>query len=165
MWGKIEKEIEYVKKRVSSDVVTNKIHPLTISEIDYKLRKIHGFKGCFMHDEVVKQPPLKNNESMVINLDNSNGTGTHWVCCFSRDGNNYYFDSFGYPPSDDIKQYLSNRSSYFSSNHIQNIDSVACGYFCCYVIKEADKGVPIYDIIYKFKLNNDKSNDKIVANI
>jgi hypothetical protein len=40
--------------------------------------KIPFFRGVFMRDEL----PLKiwKNESGIINLDNSNGPGTHWVC-------------------------------------------------------------------------------------
>ncbi len=38
---------------------------------------------------------IRKNESMIINLDNSTGRGTHWVCFSKKDNVINYFDSFG----------------------------------------------------------------------
>jgi hypothetical protein len=40
---------------------------------------------------------LDNDRVMVINLDNMNGTGTHWVCVINSKDSKYvlYYDSFG----------------------------------------------------------------------
>ena len=35
-----------------------------------------------------------NPECGIINLDDTIGSGTHWVCYYD----NYYFDPFGMPP-------------------------------------------------------------------
>ena len=36
---------------------------------------------------------IKKPECGIINLDDTIGSGTHWVCYY----NNYYFDPFGMP--------------------------------------------------------------------
>jgi len=35
------------------------------------------------------------NESGIVNLDNVNGSGSHWVAYVKREGHAVYFDSFG----------------------------------------------------------------------
>ena len=53
-------------------------------ELTYFARELNipYFRGVFMKDEL---PNRKfKNESMIINLDNSSGNGTHWVCFFQK---------------------------------------------------------------------------------
>ena len=51
-------------------------------------------KGIFARDEKMG----KNHSPCIINLDDLEGVGTHWVCCWF-DGKAFeYFDSFGLPP-------------------------------------------------------------------
>lgn len=142
-----------------------KFHPLSNAEINEYMRGYQYFKGCFMHDQVAKQKPLTPWQSMIINLDSSLNQGTHWVCAIYRNvANNpqvIYYDSFGLPPSDVIAAYLkkSKVSLLYNNGQIQNIASVACGYYCidflqsCYQFKD-----PI-DILYQYdqtgKLNNE----------
>jgi hypothetical protein len=40
----------------------------------------------------------KKMECGVVNLDNDNGNGTHWVCYGIEIGGSWYFDSYGLPP-------------------------------------------------------------------
>src|SRR6218665_871774 len=43
-----------------------------------KRLNINNFKGVFLRDELSKRP--RANECGILNLDNSSGSGTHWVC-------------------------------------------------------------------------------------
>ena len=82
-----------------------------------KKLKISNFKGCFMRDEIsnlgVASDDSNNDECFIMNLDDSNSSGTHWVSVNIADasdtsgtsGTTYYFDSFGFPPTEEIKGY------------------------------------------------------------
>jgi hypothetical protein len=41
-----------------------------------------------------------------LNLDSSNGQGTHWVCWYRDGDNKYYFDSYGLDPPIELVKYL-----------------------------------------------------------
>lgn len=43
-----------------------------------KKLKIPNFSGVFMRDELASMKPQKN-ETGIINLDSTKGSGTHWV--------------------------------------------------------------------------------------
>ena len=53
------------------------------------LQNEQDFKGCFMRTE-----KLPKTGSFVLNLDELEDPGTHWVSVF----HNEYYDSFGLPP-------------------------------------------------------------------
>ena len=56
--------------------------------------KISNFRGVFMRNESLAGGPLEN-ESTVVNLDDTKGVGTHWVCYKKLGKKVWYFDSFG----------------------------------------------------------------------
>lgn len=70
----------------------------------------------------------------IVNLDGQTGSGTHWVCFMMEKGLNIYFDSFGGPPPDEIKDVLSlnttTKGYYFNNWIIQDLKSELCGYYC-----------------------------------
>ena len=57
-----------------------------------KYLEIKNFKDVFSRDTLLKT--INKYECGIINLDDSFGSGSHWVCYF----NNYYFDPFGMHP-------------------------------------------------------------------
>ena len=109
----------------------------------------------------------------VVNLEDSDHGGTHWVSVIVENGRALYFDSFGVVPSLEVEEWLHN-SKYkyvFNNRIIQHIDSIACGYFALgliiYVILEKTK--PLYEVVNDylnlFDLNDYKKNDKIIMNL
>ena len=60
-----------------------------------------------------------------------------------------YFDSFGVQPSDVVVDYMktSGKGLVYSDNHIQDVDSILCGYYVCYFILERAKERPMRDIL------------------
>lgn len=89
-----------------------------------------------MKDSLPKKPLL--NESAIVNLDNSIGEGTHWVC-YKKIGNNvYYFDSFGNlrPPSELIRYFGSNINLNYNYERQQQFDTVICGHLCLRFLKD-----------------------------
>ena len=90
---------------------------------------------------------IGEDESVVINTqDYLDGSGTHWVCVVSQPDSNdaEYFDSFGVHSSDVVVGYMktSGKGLVYGDNHIQDVDSIMCGYYVCYFILERAKGRP-----------------------
>ena len=100
-----------------------------------KRLKIPYFRGVFMRDNLPKKP--WKNESLIVNLDNSNGEGTHWVC-FKKTGNFVqYFDSYGnLKPPIEVQEYLKNNYISFNKTAYQNVSSNSqiCGHLCLYFL-------------------------------
>ena len=107
--------------------------------------QIHNFRGVFLRDELPKRP--RRNECGILNLDGSNGVGTHW-CNFLKNGNDkLYFDSYGLPPPTELLKYL-NDSVYYNSERIQPDNEVFCGHLCLYVLKKTcNDGCKFQEII------------------
>ena len=65
----------------------------------------------------------------IINMDNNNGKGTHWVGLIE----NYYFDSFGLKPPNIISD-LFNGKYYYNDTQYQFLQSNNCGWYVFYFI-------------------------------
>lgn len=74
---------------------------------------------------------IKKNQYYIINLDKPNGDGTHWTALICTKNECMYIDSYGTPPPEKISNTLKKMYSkvHFSDFIIQNIKSVACGYY------------------------------------
>jgi hypothetical protein len=92
--------------------------------------KIPFFRGVFMKDELPSR--VWKNESGIVNLDNSNGPGTHWVCYKKLGDTVYYFDSFGnLPPPKEIQKYFhAVKRVFFNYDRLQPDNTSICGHLC-----------------------------------
>ena len=81
-----------------------------------------------------------------MNLDDSSGSGSHWVAYYRNRKDKYYFDSYGLPPPKELIDYLKSPILY-NTEQIQRADQVICGHLCLYVLKEMCKGIGLQDII------------------
>ena len=63
-------------------------------QIDNYLRKNESYLGTFPLDRL---PDLPNKfpKSIIINTDQSNKPGDHWIAIVLTEKHAYYFDSFG----------------------------------------------------------------------
>jgi hypothetical protein len=143
--------------------MTKKIVPLSNIDIHDKMRDIKNFVGVFSRNNT---PYLKKNHSLILNLDDEEGSGTHWVAlCKKKDGSKVlFFDSYGYPPPQEIVDiYKKNKNKLvYSNNEIQDPTSIMCGYYCMMFIREFYKGRDFYDFLYSFDINNRNNNEKIL---
>jgi hypothetical protein len=125
---------------------------------------ITNFRGCFMKDALPKS--IKCNESGIINLENSDSGGSHWVAYFN-DPNCVvveYFDSYGIVPPPLIESYLktSKKTLVYNSIKYQHRMSILCGWFCLLFINERFHGRKPYDIFYKILTLDPLSNQQIL---
>lgn len=74
----------------------------------------------------------KKNECGVINLDSTEGPGTHWLSYYKIGKECNYFDSFGdLQPFEEFKKYIgANCNIYFNYDREQNYNSIKCGHLC-----------------------------------
>ena len=98
----------------------------------YKLSIPH-WRGIFMRDNLPQKP--HKNECGILNLDDTNGNGTHWVAWLKKGNLKYYFDSYGIQPPLELVNYLGN-DIYYSTEQIQQRGTVVCGHLCLYVLKK-----------------------------
>lgn len=133
--------------------------PLTNHDIDLIMQNIKGFRGCFMRDNI---PKLQINESVIINLDDSIGNGTHWVGVYMKNDKLCYMDSFGLPYPNELRIINATKKIEYNTSHLQEIESATCGWFCIYFINEMYNGKEYYDVMYPFDLNDQQKNEKYI---
>lgn len=83
-----------------------------------------------MKNSLPKKPRI--NESAIVNLDNSNGEGTHWVCYRKVNNEVNYYDSFGNlrPPIELARYFGPNVNIRYNYERHQPSDTVICGHLC-----------------------------------
>ena len=119
-------------------------------------------KGIFARDEKMG----KNHSPCIINLDDLEGVGTHWVCCWF-DGNVFeYFDSFGLPPplewEKNVLKWFPKMKTFLRNNfQIQDALSLRCGYYCLCFLNERNKGRSYAEILGMFS-ENPRVNEKFI---
>ena len=67
----------------------------------------------------------------IINLDESESIGTHWIALYVNAENVTYFDSFGvehFPK--ETGKFIGNKNITIDIYRMQAYDSIMCGYFC-----------------------------------
>ena len=102
----------------------------------------------------------------VINLDEYENTGTHWVALFVKPKYTVYFDSFGieHIPKEIIK-FIGNNDIKSNIFRIQAYNSIMCGYFCIEFINYMLKGKTVLDYTNLFSPNDFKKNDQVIKRI
>ena len=129
---------------VGNLVLPNK--PLSNIELLEAARKlkIPNFRGVSLRDTLPKKP--KKKECGILNLDDTSGSGTHWVAWYKTGDEKNYFDSYGLQPPNELIDYLHSPILY-NTERVQPYDQVFCGHLCLYVLKHLGGGQHLQDII------------------
>ena len=137
-------------------------HPLTNIEISEYYASEPRFNGVYSKNNLSK---IKKG-LYVINLDEYENTGTHWIALFVKPNEVIYFDSFGieHIPKE-INKFIDNREIKANVFRIQAYDSIMCGYFCIEFINDMLKGKTLLDYTNLFSPNDFKKNDQIIKRI
>jgi len=109
-----------------------------------KKLKIKNFRGVFVRDELPKKP--RKVECGILNLCDSQGSGTHWTAWIKNGNEKLYFDSYGLAPPVELVEYLMD-PVYYNSERIQPDGAVICGHLCLYVLKKLSDGCNFQDVI------------------
>ena len=121
---------------------------------------IRSLRGIYSRDRL---PKKIRKECGIINLDDIQGPGTHWVCYRNLDSVVEYFDPFGLIMPNEALKYFNTASPYgkqivYSIDEIQNRNTVLCGYWCLYYLLERQRGTSILDVIHNPHFDNDNSD-------
>ena len=148
-----------VKKKLNSLLP---FHPLTNIEISEYYKNDPRFNGVCSSNNL---PNKIKKGAYVINLDEYENTGTHWVSLFVKANKVIHFDSFGieHIPKE-INKFINNN---IESNifRIQADDSIMCGYFCIEFINYMLKSKTLLDYTNLSSLNDFKKNDQVIKRI
>ena len=155
-------------------------HPLTNIEISEYYKNEPRFNGVYSRNNL---PNKIKKGAYVINLDEYENTGTHWVSLFvktkyttesSSSERTICFDTFGVERiPKEINKFINNDTTKSSSLdriksnifRIQAYDSIMCGYFCIEFINYMLKGKTLLDYTNLFSPNDFKKNDRIIKRI
>lgn len=91
--------------------------------------KIPYFRGVFCLDTLPKK--IRANECAIVNLDKSDGSGTHWISYVKKKDTDtvLYFDSFGnLRPPIELRKYFEPSKILYNFNQHQTFGSVNCGH-------------------------------------
>ena len=95
-------------------------------------------------DYIKKMKILGNDECLVINLDKSTGSGTHWVCVGRHKNGLYYYDSYGMPWGLSVQKYFNRHpkslKTYRNTEQVQLDTTGLCGYHCLDFIERLFSG-------------------------
>ena len=123
---------------------------------NYKAR----FKVAFSRDNL---PRIKDG-AYVINFDDKQSKGTHWVPLFINKNTAGYFDSVGieYIPQE-VSSKIKDKSLARNIPRIQSDNSVMCGFYCIAFIEYMIMGKSLFDYPNLFSLNDYQKDDKIIC--
>ena len=143
-------------------------YPLTNIKISEYYKCEPRFNGVYSRNNL---PNKIKKGAYVINLDEYENTGTHWVALFVKTNEAIYFDSFGieHTPKESNK-FINNDMTKPSSLkrikcnifRIQAYDSIMCGYFCIECINYMVIGKTLLDYTNLFSPNNLKRTIKLL---
>ena len=88
------------KKKFFFEKINKKsLYPISNFKINEILKNDKNYIGAFSKNDVTI---LKNNQSTIVNLANSNDNGSHWIGMKLVSKKLFYFDSYGIPYISDI---------------------------------------------------------------
>ena len=115
----------------------------------YKIKKFHG---CYIDD---RMPSKLSDGFYIVNLNGH----SHWTCLMKDKKHYYYFDSYGFPASEEIEEQIG--EYIYSDNQLQNMNSSSCGYFCIawmsYLDSRKNKEAAFADFLSLFTKNTNNN--------
>jgi len=93
---------------------------------------------CMAKDMVPKSIP--NNTGLIVNLNDADESGSHWVCCVRKHNKALYYDSYGviHIPKQLEKcliKSVGKNNIFVSDGQNQHLISIMCGYYCLKICK------------------------------
>ena len=134
-------------------------HPLTNFEIQKYYENEPKFTGVYSRNNLSK---IKDG-AFILNLDEYESIGTHWIPLYVNDNNVTYFDSSGieHIPKE-IKKFIGNKNVVINIYRMQAYDSIICGYFCIGFIHFMLKRKSLLQYTNLFSPNDYEKNDKVI---
>ena len=90
-------------------------------------------------------------KAYIINTDNSDKPGEHWVALYFKDDKAIYFDSYGQPPLEDyILPFIQRNTTTGreTTEMLQSPWSKVCGMYCIYILHQLSRGLDLKTAIH-----------------
>ena len=138
-------------------------HPLTNIEISEYYANEPRFNGVYSRNNL---PNKIKKGAYVINLDEYENAGTHWLALFVKPKYMVYFYSFGieHIPKE-INKFIGNNGIKSNIFRIQARDSIMCGYLCIEIINYMLKGKTLLGYTNLFSPNDFKKSNQVIKRI
>ena len=128
------------------------LHHLTNFEMQKYYENEPRFNGVFSRDNLTKKT---KDGAYVINFDEYEDTGPHWIALFCNKNEIVYFDSLGFEHiPEEIKELIKNKNINANIFRVQANNSIMCGYFCIGCINFMLAGKKLTDFTNSFFLMN-----------
>ena len=138
-------------------------HRLTNIEINKYYKNEPRFNGVYSRNNL---PNKIKKGAYVINLDEYENIGTHWIALFVKPKYTVYFYSFGIEQiPKEIKHAVGNKEIKANIYTLHAYDSIMCGYFCIEFINYMFDGKSLIDFTSLFSPHEFKKNDQIIKRI
>ena len=117
------------------------------------------FNGVYSRNNLSK---IKGG-AYIINLDEYESIGTHWIALYANAKNLTYFDSFEveHIPKENQK-FVGNKNVVTKLYRVQACDSMKCAYFCIGFIDFMLKNRSLLEYTNLFSPDDYEKNDKII---
>jgi len=156
-------KMEDILKLLEKNILTNFDIIAICNYLDIKL------DGVVMNNEF-KFNWLSKPFSLVVNLENTDTKGTHWIGYYNNPSSNsiFYMDSFGEVCNAKIYNMIIRKGTnlYFNKKQFQDMDSEVCGWFVIYFLyimnKSKNKLNGMVKYLKTFNYTHYEKNDKIV---
>lgn len=150
---------------ISRQLTTQQLHQ-ALKNNSQTLRLYHGI---FPVDLLPRYRPTFSPCFIIVNLDQSDRPGSHWVLVFfpqktsESKGRVFLFDSFGMDAEqqDMLSAFLGKDYSY-NRIKLQHQQSQSCGFFVLYVALLLSRGVAPSSVVDYFSRTNLSTNDGIL---
>lgn len=133
-------------------------------EVDQLIENLPGFMPTKARNEY--RGKINPTACGVVNMDVSTGSGTHFVCFFNNPSREHaiYYDSYACLPPEEIQTFLksSGKTICYNTTQHQPINSVLCGYYCVYVLRELTKGRKYMDVLNDFSFEPQENEQMLI---
>jgi len=100
--------------------------------------RIPYFRDIFVRTTLLRK--VRRNERGIVNLNNAEGPGTHWMAYAKKGNRAIYFDSFdNLRPPKELVRYLENNVTHIEYNRTpQRYDQSNCDQLCLQFLQMVD---------------------------
>lgn len=125
---------------------------LSNDQINRYMSRYPQWGGCICNDDIWRVP-TNTRKCWIINLQDSNQPGSHWVLISCLKATIFYWDPFGVLPTRDVHDWVrsTGRPARYCNADIQAFQSEACGYYCMYIAGQLIQGRTPVQIIRAFQ--------------
>ena len=122
-------------------------------ELQYLLDKsfiLRSLNGVVCAKDQLPERKPYDVHAYIINTDDSDQPGEHWVAIYFKGNTATYFDSYGLPPFEQhMKSFLDNNTHSWTRNNVrlQSGNSAMCGVYCIFALDVLARGCDLKTIL------------------